>query len=378
MERPAWTVCFGLIWATIAVGAIICHLAVAKVTPAIAELPERLVYGFDNVLGLGTLAKEIKNVEAEAEKIITKCSLTVAECPRFLAQDATTLIKCRAAPDTDSTAAKTNINAAFGRGLSKIEKLGKDKYFGVAKLAEVGGYLDEVEGELNKAPDNGDCCTMTAVFCVIHDKAEVVYSEVQEVEAQIDAIISSDAIKDFEEQASKLAYLHALPYLLVISTLFFSCLWFKNGACCCCKGGSMLDCCGPILLQSIFWLISFIIMTIIAAIGWVVQYVIMEAVIPAQDPKIFVGEPKIGDVLDHIKDVFPDFWKYVFDGLVEGLEMMRTAATIFVVVCLVVAVYSCAFCCARPYPVEEKDGCNKSMNQAPAAAAGGNKDSNQA
>merc|ERR1719215_968023 len=103
MERPAWTIMMGVIWALIAVGAIICHLGVAKIVPAIEDFPARLENGFMNELGIGTLVEEIKKIEDEAKKIIEHCDLQVSECARFVAnkaEDAAITMKCM---DTSTT-----------------------------------------------------------------------------------------------------------------------------------------------------------------------------------------------------------------------------------------------------------------------------------
>merc|ERR1711920_253342 len=191
-------------------------------------------------------------------------------------------------------------------------------------------------------------------FCVVHDRAKDVLAEVADVKAEIDKFRDNEHMQDFQDNADKLKFLHVLPYILVFAMVCFGGVWWRAGNCCCCPNGHILDCI-PLIFFSIFWLLSFIIMTIIAGISWAVSAWAM-----AQEIKgVFKSDPTLGDLLDHVQEKYPDFWKYVFDGLIEGLKQLRTSSTIFVVVCILGVVYACCFCCCKPYKKEGAEDGNK-------------------
>jgi len=184
----------------------------------------------------------------------------------------------------------------------------------------------------------------------MYKSAEELVGMAKNVTGEIDKMIEDPAVKEFQKNADYLKFLHALPYILVLSTLFFVVLWCKNGACCCCKNGTVLQCCCIVLPQALLWLVSFVIMTIFAAVGYLVQYVLLE-----QKVDTFEGEPTVGDLLDHIQNFYAEFWELVFKELVDGLEQFRLASTIFVVACIIVVIYTCCFCCCRPYAVNKAE-----------------------
>merc|ERR1712187_1077968 len=149
-----------------------------------------------------------------------------------------------------------------------------------------------------------------------------------------------------------LKWLHAVPWLLFISSFFFMAMWWTNGACCCWSNGSLFQSLAFGLPQTIFWLLAFVLNMIFAVIGWAWSAVIME-----QEATMFKGNPRVGDLLAYIQSTYPQFWSIAkFDELEDGLSLFRTATTIFVLCCVLMSCYSGCFCCLRPYPKRECPG----------------------
>merc|ERR1712232_261822 len=101
--------------------------------------------------------------------------------------------------------------------------------------------------------------------------------------------------------------------------------------------------------QVLLWLVSFTIMTVFTVVGWAFTFILMPMQIPA-----FKGSPTLADLLSHIHAEFSGFWDLVLAPMVKGLDTFRTASTIFSLACVVVIVFSCCFCCRRPYGTGEK------------------------
>jgi len=350
MKRPAWTLCFGVVWLLLLIAVIMMHAALGKVNPAIQDFPANLVKGFMEVFGFNDLQALARSVETQSTGALNMCSFTPSTTACGL-YNPTAECQLPAGQQTvDTSTYKNAIVAAFANGLKKIETVGNDKYFGTPDLASAAGNIGTIETEMDKIPAGStQCCVVVPVYCEIYKSAETLDSSYNSIKAEIDKLTTGDAIDSFNKGAENLKYLHILPWILVLSTVFFGCMWFKNGACCCCSNGSFMWCCLVSVPQAITWLLAFILMTIFTGIGFAFGPVVLNTELPD-----FKGNPTVGTLLDHIQAAFPRFWEIVFEELVSGLDTFRTASTIFVVICMIIVVYSCCFCCCRPYGVGDK------------------------
>merc|ERR1719230_1452530 len=116
-------------------------------------------------------------------------------------------------------------------------------------------------------------------------------------------MIDNEAVKNVQDNVSLLQLMHALPYLLVISMLFFLCFWLKDAAPPCC-GGSVLGCL-PALLHLLTWLVFLVLSSVICSIGITIKYNADQVPMPAG---VFKGDPSLKDLLEHIQEAFPEFW----------------------------------------------------------------------
>eukprot|EP00928_Gymnodinium_smaydae_P018323 TRINITY_DN1697_c0_g2_i1.p1 TRINITY_DN1697_c0_g2~~TRINITY_DN1697_c0_g2_i1.p1 ORF type:complete len:375 (+),score=89.53 TRINITY_DN1697_c0_g2_i1:61-1185(+) len=341
MIRPAWTIAFAIIWVIIVIGAIIMHSALASLVPALQGLPAGLDEGFNVVFGFDQLVTQSENMKTSSTNAIEKCEAD-AETYCNAQRECNGIGANRVQKDMNTE--KDEIVAAFDKGLEKIIKIGTDKYFGMDSFQDAASKLTDIRDELDSLDANGPCCATTKLFCEMRKNSDELSKMGTEIRNMIATFTQNDGVVMFEAQTGNLMALHALPYVLVLSTVFFAVLWYKNGACCCCSNGSCIQVVCLILPQVVFWLVAFVIMAIFAGIGWAFSIVIL----PMQMPG-FKGEPTIADLLDHIQTEFSGFWDAVFADMVDGLQEFRTASTVFTVACILVILYSCCFCCCRPY-----------------------------
>jgi len=347
MQRPAWTICFGVVWLLLFIAAIIMHVALGTVVPAIEDFPENLVKGFMVAFGFEQLQALSGKVETEAMSALRLCDDFVpstSTCAGVTADPSTYLGTTLCQKQVDTTAHRDKIVTAFQDGLRKIETVGNDKYFGTPELATASGSIGEMETEMNKITGSQQCCAVAPVYCKIWESAETLDQSYTQIKAEIDKLTTGGPIDTFNDYAQYLKFLHILPWILVLSTVFFAFMWWKNGACCCCSNGSVAHFCLLALPQAIFWLLAFIFMSIFTVIGFAFGPVVMEVKVDS-----FKGQPTVGVLIEHIQNAFPEFWKIVFDDLESGLATFRTASTLFVIASIIIIVYSCCFCCCRPY-----------------------------
>jgi uncharacterized membrane protein len=350
MERPAWTVCFGFQWLMIAVATIIMHVSLIQVIPAVQDFPDNLVEGFMVVFKFNQLRTLAEDVKTDSESALALCDVvpaTVGTRPAACASPTSALSTQVCNRQVDISTQRDGVSGSLGSGLSMIQTVGNDPYLGTPDMNAASTQITSIQNEVDGLQSTVECCAAVPAFCAIWDSGDELYNMYQTVQAEIDTFTTGEAIEQFNEYAGYMRYLHALPWVLTLSTVFFAIMWIKNGACCCCTNGSFLQCLCLALPQSIFWFLAFIIMAIFAAIGYAWQFVVLD-----QTVSDFNGEPTVGQLLDHFQTAFPEFWDLVFKDLSEGLALFRIAATIFVIACLIIAIYSCCFCCRRPYETE--------------------------
>lgn len=347
MERPAWTICFGVLWLIIFAAVIIMHLALIKVVPSIQDFPTNLQDGFEEILGLEEMQSLAKKVKTNSEDALQKCSLLSGICSTIESNPSAAGPFC-SSTTVDPTSERDGIKGAFDDGLSKLQKIGNDKYLGTSDMEAASDEVDAMMAELDGITSTEDCCTVAGAFCVTWRSGDELEKQYSTVKDGVDSFTSGEAIDTFNRYAGNLKYLHALPWVLVLSSLAFVVMWMKNGACCCCKNGSLVQAIGLSLPQGLLWLISFLIMTVFAAVGYAFEFYVLEQEVGDD----FKGDPTVGDLLVHFQTEFPEFWDIVFADMESGLALFRISASIFVIVCLFIAVYSCCFCCLRPYSTE--------------------------
>jgi len=346
MKRPVWTVCFGIIWVIIFIATILMHVSLGQAVPAIENLPRNLIDGFMEVFGFSHLQRLAQAMETSSETAVAKCSFVISDstCAAAKSNPQGSLGNAVCQQQVDATSEVNAISNALSSGLAQIRKVGTDKYFGQPAMADSAAKIDTITSEIASIGSSTECCVVVPAFCTIWESAKRLEEGYNTVKAEIDKMAGGKEVTDFENYASYLSILHILPWLLTLSTTFFACMWYRNGAWCCCSNGSVKQCLTMGLCQTIFWILAFIVMIVFAGIGYAFTAFALEQPIDA-----FQHSPTGAQLLDHIQTEFPQFWDTVFADLEAGLLLFRTSATIFVLACLIVLFYSCGFCCCRPY-----------------------------
>jgi len=340
MQRPLWTCAFMNIWLLAIPGALLTHYAVIILAPAVADLPENIIKGFDEVFRFAYLQQDSTDVRTSAETAIRQCT---TESAGTLCQD-----ESKIAALTGSMIAydsKVAIKKSFANSLAVVNKVANDKFFGSDGMKATADSLNAITAEMDKIPETSPCSVGTASFCKIRDASDEIVKGMDEVNAAIDEFKNAEVVKQWGDNADYCVGLHGLPYLLVIALLFFSFFWWKGGLCCCCRDGS---CCGCLALFPflIFWLVAFLIYGIVLGAGVALR--VYEDVVTVP---VLKGEPTLAEAAEWIQVEYSGFWDLVFADLVEGLEWLFRASWFIVLCALLLVIYGMCECCCCPYRV---------------------------
>jgi len=337
------TITYVLTWALLAVGLLLYHVSIVKVVPELQEFPDNLKAGFYAVLGFDKLEGEADNIKTQSAAALALCDQT-APCSDPPANPN---------PITKTSTSSTQLQSitdSFSSVLDMILKVCKDPYLGVDSLSDTASDLEKIKDELNNLATHmvdGECIATDVMYCNLHKDASSVKDGVGPVKKQIDDFTSGDLVKQFKDNADYLNLLHCLPYVLVVSAIFFLFFWWKFATCCCCQGGG---CCAFVLLivYFLFWLISFVINTVVLALCIAVKY--------GQDRielDFLKGKPSLEVLLNHVKVEYTVFWDKVFAGMEDGLDFFFKAVAVFEIFAIVLLAYGFCLCCWRPYTKDE-------------------------
>lgn len=342
MERPAWTICFVLIWILVAPGLLLTHYSVGQLIPAISDLPTNVITGFNAVFRFAYMEQDAKDIQASCTTVLTKCQVLSPNttCPNSVLYPAVT------APgqnvEVDTNISKAAILKSFDNSLSVVKRVTKDKYFGTPGLNETAAQLDQLTKYMGEIDPVMKCAVAVPVYCNLFNSANEIVKGMGTVNAEIDKFKKSDMIERWDENKSLLVVLHGLPYILVAGMLFFSLFWLRGGVCCCCRGGTKTGFC--LFFYVLLWLLSFTIYFIVCAAGAAIKYGADRINVP-----ILKGNPTLKDAIDHIQTQYPEFWGVVFEDLAAGLDLLLSSAFWFVIAALLIALYSSCLCCCCPY-----------------------------
>jgi hypothetical protein len=342
VPKAIWTTCYGITWVLLIAGTVAYHRAVASLIEPVKNLPANLQKGFDQELGFDNLQSDSTQVKTSSEAALVACGTTSALCLANNLPDPLTNTNM-----ANTTTQRLQIKAAFDSSLSIVEKVANDIYLGIDDLRPTAESLRDISAQLDNLTTDR-CAVTNEAYCEIFKASEQLVSGADEAKKSTEEFSDSDVVKTFEDNSDKLVLMHALPYVLLVSMLFFLCFWQKDAACCCC-GGSVVGCVG-LVLHLILWLTFFVISLVIVSVAWIFKF--------GQD-RIEVGSPIKGtptleELLDHIQTNYAGFWETVVVPLEEPLDQFYTAAFIFVVFCVVISLYGLCVCLCRPYTNEKR------------------------
>mmetsp|Transcript_19259 Transcript_19259/g.36042 ORF Transcript_19259/g.36042 Transcript_19259/m.36042 type:complete len:349 (-) Transcript_19259:24-1070(-) len=337
MQRPAWTICFFLLWVIILPGAILTHLALVESIPWLEDLPENIGKGLDDTFKFAFFKDDTMKVQEAAKVAVEKCNVNVSICETKNYPNSYT-------KTTSNTSVERQLIAQkLDSSLMSVNKIAHDKYFGIDELKPTANELETITQEFSQVKDDVmPCQQATPIYCEIYISADLIIEGFADVDKALDKFKNGEIIKTWSDYSSYLVCLHAMPYILIIGLLFFTFFWMRGGVCCCCRGGTKTG--FLLLFYVILWLVCFILYFVVCVVGIAIKY--------ASDKfkvSIFEDDPTIEDVLEHIQTKFPEFWKLVFADMEDGLDILLKASFFMVVGSILISIYSCCECCCCPY-----------------------------
>jgi hypothetical protein len=367
VQKPAWVGALVLIWIIVVPGVILTHLALADLSKPLKDLPKNVVKGFDEIFKFEYLEQDSLKVKSEAASAVTKCGENASVvCPKNPPPSATGTIAAYASGTAvnanlmvNVTLEKNEIDKAFGRSLTTIDKVTNDPYLGLDDFKTTADSLNEIQALITNLPDTEICGKVVPGMCEVWRSADDIVLGMDDVTEAIDKFKNDDVIKDFDKYEDYIDLLHILPYFMVFALIFFTYFFYQGGVCCCCRGGTIR---GSLALfpVGICWCIAFIIWIVICAAGIIFMHVQDEVKV-----EVLKGDPTIHETIDHIQTNYPDFWNVVFADLEDGLRDMYFASWFVVTTAILIFVFTCCVCICQPY----KHSGDKPAESAPAAPA---------
>jgi len=329
---------------------IMTHVAVAGLIGPLTDFPDNLKKGFYSELKFDYISSDGLTVKAEAADALIACGVTVAACDAGTLETMCTdnlmanLQDCQR--DIDNSAHLQNIQDAFSNSLTIIRQVATDPFFGVDDLADTAGYLDEIVEEMDELGTVTNCGGQNVAYCAIYQQADLLVDGGSAATDAIDALMDNDLVNDFDKFADNLPFLHGLPYILIISMIFFTVFWYKDAAFCGC-GGSFLGS-AAVLFHWLTWIPSFILSCII----WGTGYAFQNELDKVELNGTFKEDTNLQALFDHISVAYPGFWGIVITPLEDPLKMLYDAFGLFLVFCVIILFYGWGTCCCRPYTAQ--------------------------
>jgi len=329
LGRCLWTSCCAAIWALTIVGCFLGTVAVRSLIGPLKDFPASLHEGFYQELGFAGLRSDSERVQNASAAALAACGASVAQCPS----------PPGAGTQANTSAERAEIQGAFSSSLSTIFRVATDPYLGTEGLNSTAEHLRSISEQLDSLA-TAECDVTNVAYCEIHEAADSLVDGSQQALAAIDELIDSEQVQRFEDD---LALLYVLPYLPLVSLLFFSCFWRKDAAWCCC-GGSAVGCLAW-ALHVAFWLASLIVNLVIVVEAWALKF--SQDGITMGAP--FNGNPTLSELLSHVERTYPDFWAIVVVPLENPLSKLYVSSFVLLVACLLLGVYGLCLPVCRPY-----------------------------
>jgi len=334
--RGSWTFCCAIIWVLTALGCFLGTIAVKNLIGPVKDFPASVREGFYQELGFDGLTSDSAKVKSASEAALTACGVTVAQCPS----------PPSAGTQADTSAERLEIQGAFNSSLSKIEKVATDPYLGIEDLSSTAENIRKITEQLDSL-DTTECDVTNPAYCEIYEAADGLVDGAQVALDAIDGLINSEQVQRFEDYSDSLALLYVLPYLLLVSLLFFSCFWKKDAAWCCC-GGSVVGCLAW-ALHLVFWLVALIVNLVIVVAAWRLKFQQDDITMGAP----FKGAPTLAELLSHIETTYPSFWAIVVVPLEDPLSKLYVSSFVLLAACILLGFYGVCLPVCRPYTDKE-------------------------
>jgi len=230
---------------------------------------------------------------------------------------------------------------AFNSSLGKIEKVATDPYLGTEGLNFTAEHLRRISEQLDSL-DTRECDVTNLAYCEIYGAANELVDGAQATLDAIDDLIDSEQAQRLPDD-HRIAFLYVLPYLLLVSLLFFSCFWKKDASWCCC-GGSVVGCLAW-ALHLAFWLASLVVNLVIVVAAWRLKFKQDDVTVGVP----FRGNPTLAELLSHIETTYPSFWAIVVVPLEDPLNKLYVSSFVLLAACILLGFYALCLPVCRPY-----------------------------
>jgi len=320
------------------------HYSLTNLIDPLADFPHNLEKGFYEVLRFDHMSQDAARIQNASSQGLSQCGLlqnASIACPNNYS-DPSPITRTE-----NITRPIDNITGAFENSMQLINKVANDKYLGVEKLKDTQVATNRILEQLEQLKNNStngtmECVASNPIFCSIHTSSQTLLDGVADVKKTINDFVDNEFAKQVKSYSDYTKLLIALPYVFVLSMLFFTC-WFVTDGKCICGGVSFFGCCAliPYLL---LWFLFFVVCSIVVGIGAAFQFVLQDEKVPG-----VMGEPTLRELLQHIETKFPEFWDVVFKDLGEPLLHFWYASCIYWVVCLLVFLFGCCMYSCGPY-----------------------------
>jgi len=345
-----------LLWFLVLIGLILIHVAIAAAVGPIGDLPANVEAGFYEALKFDKLRSDAAEVRDAARAAVTGCDSGA------LATGATACSSTSGSSlvFTDTSQQLTSINAAFDSSLEIIDKVVNDIYFGVENFQQTAAFLTEIRAEtdqLGQLSQPMSCAVTMGMYCSIYEQAVDLLAQADTVDEQIQTFTNHKFVEEYEDNKDYLQLMHAVPYVLVLSMLFFSCFWYKDASLCGSVLGVGAECC-----FLLFWIIALVLNSFVVLAGAAVAYYADEITIEDGIRQ----KATLRELLDHIEAEYPEFHSKVFQPLSDPLQTLLHGVLVFEVFLLLIVLYGCCLCCCRPYRTASTDSDIKAESVVPA------------
>jgi len=328
---------------------LLTHVAVKKIVPPIRDLPTNVLKGFNETFKFAALSADGLVVADNAKKAMQTCH-NPAGYDFSLCQTAPSFT-----PFDKKSTTQTYldaINGAFDRTLSVILKVSTDECLKAEGFNSTATELQKIMNFTTQiqAADM-PCLGSWGLYCGIYESGKALSTGAGDALIQIDNMTKTEAVKKVTDHLDKLNYLHGLPYVLVVSLLFFSCFWyFSGGVCCCCEGGNCkgVVCC--LFPHITLWLAYLVLAAVIVAVGFLVPKFAKET-----KNEFGGGTCTIAETMSHIEKEYAAFYDFVLRDLIKGCLLFVRAFRAALAMCLFIGGYALLICLCRPYNREKKE-----------------------
>eukprot|EP00450_Noctiluca_scintillans_P003709 CAMPEP_0194495428 /NCGR_PEP_ID=MMETSP0253-20130528/13027_1 /TAXON_ID=2966 /ORGANISM="Noctiluca scintillans" /LENGTH=489 /DNA_ID=CAMNT_0039336681 /DNA_START=103 /DNA_END=1572 /DNA_ORIENTATION=- len=324
------TFCLVVAWIIVALALGLYGLALASLLPRLDALPVDTYNGFITVIGFDKLQDDAREVTDAAKAALAVCGTTPTTC------------ETASFPNVVNTMIQLDrMNAAFSSSLTDVSKVVNDKYFGVEAVfgPDLGPAFLAVEEAMAQVYPVDSCSVQIPQFCAIHQNSLLLHVCPKEVDLWL--LANADHLTTYEDFEFWWAGSHAIPYILLVSLLIFSCFWIQDAAGPWC-GGTPFGC-GLFVCFATWWAFFFVISTLMCILALCLKFGNTFSF------ESLRGNPCLEELAEHVQETFPEFWDLVWKEPYDQLYRFLQVVGVIEILSLLILIYACAVFLCAPY-----------------------------